>query len=1418
VTAPGDEPELVAEHTRRLQENLSKLVRGFTHGNKRISELTPRGLLALLCGSTFSPLVAAAFAAGVPGAEFIAVTGAAGSVGSGVLSVVLMNALNRLRDRGQETPLSEPEIEAQVTKLFEEALAGEAETKALEHQIAEAFKSIDAGEVILRASTPAVFTELVNALGRFGENFLDVRDVLLDGMDRVFSQVSEIQRGQVRLSQDISDLAAESARFYELFALDPGDPDLHPAGTRIRRWQRTCPYLGLRSFGEVDAPIFHGRERLTAELAVRLADHQSTGIIMVTGPSGAGKTSLLQAGLLPVLRRGALVPGSDRWPCLVLEPAEDPLGQLARDFATLGDLSWRRIREELAERPDEANIVAQQAVDRYLLHRGSVAGGRMVLLVDQFEDAFVSGASPGNVEGFITALKSAATMPAERGREPPAVIVIAVRADFLNRCVESEALRAATERLFIVPPMEELEFRRAVTGPAIDAGLSFEDGLVDLVLGDVRAARPDGVLPLLSEAMRLTWEYRSGHQLTGRGYERGGGVSGAVQRSAEAIYASLEAPQQALARDILLSMTATTEDGQPTRQVKREDVAAGHPADEVNAALGALADGRLIVLDETRVQIVHDALLSAWPRLRDWLIEDRLNFNLHRQLEADAVRWRDHGNDSSYLYRGIELASLRTAISEWPTDRHQLTPRERKFLRASERAAARASHRRQLIAGALVVLLVASVTGGLLARKSAANAEAQRTLAYSGQAAALSEEQDSQNPVTAAGLAAAAYDEAPSTAARESMLQVLAQPVHAVLTAGGPIKAVAFSDDHGGLLATGGKAVMLYRLTTNRPIGSPIVVAGGANGLAFNAAGTVLATADGDGTARLWDVATGREIGSPMPASSSNGVNAVAFGLHGTILATADGDGTARLWDVATHREIGPALVDGGHVVTNSQVTDVAFSPGGKVLATSSLDGTVRLWDVATGRQFGQSMSDVGAHLASTHEMFAVTFNPAGTTLATADQDGEVSLWDVATQRLRGPPLLVAGADDVAFSPDGKILAVAENGGVAALWVVATRTLITPVLADTTAGPTAAVAFGPGAAVLATVSGNGVARLWDLTNFRNVTPVTPVGASHGIAFGRDGRTIAVIGTDLAVRVWNLSTSRQIGKPIPASESGEASAVALSPDGRLLATGGFDGNVRLWTVGTGRLAAKPIGASTTAAVSAVAFSPDGTLLATGDASGIVRLWNPRTGQPGMSLTPDGSAGVGSLVFSPNGTMLAVVDGAGRLRLWNVVTRQAVSLPIAVSVDGVAFSPVSPLIATADEDGDAQLWNLTTGLQDGAPMLATDSGSATDVAFSPDGSLLATAGGDGDAGVWDVSTQHQIGPVLDASSGASGLDAVAFSPVGSTLATVGADGTAVLWGIEFPRDLFSAVCAIAGGSLTRQEWSTYIQSAPYIKGCP
>jgi WD40 repeat protein len=1430
VTPPLGEVERGHKDDQGLQENLRNAVRGLAHGRGQISELTPGRLLAVLCGATFSPMIAAGFAAGVAGAEVSAMTGIASSVGSGVLGVVLVNAIDRLRERGKSAPPDAAEVEEQVIHNLEEALAADMESQVLQREIAEFFRDIDAGTIIAQSSeepgNEVASSELAAALGRLGETFYDVGDALLGSMKGLTSRIDEMRLNQGEMSldiQEIKELSAQSARFLEVFVewfvRDPERrPDARLAAERRTLWARGSPYPGLRSFDEPDSPVFRGRETMTEELADQIAEGRPGGIVIVTGPSGAGKTSLLRAGLLPLLKRGVQVTGSDRWHRLVISPAGDPLGQLAQALAALAHRGRAEIRAELAERPGEANVVVQEAVNSHLLRHGqATGGGRMVLIVDQFEDAFGSASDEASVGQFISALGSAATIPAEGGGQPPAMIVIAIRGDFIDRCFSYDELRPAAQHLFIVEPMTDLEILDAIIGPAKYAGLSLQDGLVDLVLADVRAARRAGVLPLLSEAMRLTWEYREGSQLTMRGYRQSGGVSGAVQCTAEEVYESLGRAQQGLARDVLLAMTNVTEDSQSSRPVTRAELASRYPEEELDTVLGKLADGRLIVLDEDEVAIVHDALLGAWDRLRGWLEADRQIYIVHHQLKGRTAQWLKNREDRAYLYRGIELATLSQAISEWP-ERHMLAADEGRFLRASERAATRASRRQRLTAGVLATLLVVAVAGLLTAQRAASDANRQRTLAVSGQLAALSESLESANtnPSVAALLAAAAWDEAPGSApAEESLLQVLARPVRAVLTAGGPIKALAFSPR--GTLATAGKAIVFYQLGTNRRIGSPVAVPGGANGLAFNPGGTILATADGDGSARLWDVRTGRQIGPPIRASSGSGVNAVAFSPDGTVLATADGDGSARLWDVRTGREIGPALIDGGRVPRGSQVMDVAFSPGGRILATASLDGTARLWSATTWRQVGQTMTDARVHPPGAHQIFAVVFSPGGKTLATADQDGTVALWDVATQRRITVALTADGADGVAFSPNGAILAVAANNGLVALWDVETRSLIQPSLPSTTAGPTSVAAFGPGGAVLGTVSHNGVATLWDLAAFRNIAQPADVGGSNGLAFGSDGRSVATIGADGQVRIWNLSDSREVGKPIPVSETGGAAALAFSEDDQLLAIGGLDGKVRLWDRSAGRQAGRPIPVSTTSGVSAVAFSPDGKFLAIGDDDGSVQLWDARTGKSAGFLASSDSAGVSSLVFSPGGTRLAAVDDGGGLRLWDTVNHKADQYRFTVSVDAVAFSPNGQNLATADDDGTARLWSLATGLQFGAPMLTTDFGNATDVAFSPNGTFLATAGADGDAGVWDVATQHLIGPVIVGSSSGSNLDGVAFSPDGSALATVGAEGTAALWGVGFPRDLLGTVCAIAGRPLTRQEWSTYIQTAPYIKGC-
>ena len=253
--------------------------------------------------------------------------------------------------------------------------------------------------------------------------------------------------------------------------------------------------------------------------------------------------------------------------------------------------------------------------------------------------------------------------------------------------------------------MTESELRVAITGPAEAAGLRIDPALTDTILGDLRVAGGDrsaGVLPLLSQAMALTWEQREGDRLTSHGYAQAGGVSHAVQTGADRAYDALPAGQQALARDVLRSMTVASRDGGLARRpVTRDDLYTGLPGAaraDIDAVLDAFAAERLAVLDGDRAQLSHDVLLRAWPRLRGWLEEDQASWILYGQLADAAAAWHDSHDDPSFLYRGAQLAALQQAVTRWsanPARYPALTGTQRGFLQASERAAARSSRRRR---------------------------------------------------------------------------------------------------------------------------------------------------------------------------------------------------------------------------------------------------------------------------------------------------------------------------------------------------------------------------------------------------------------------------------------------------------------------------------------------------------------------------------------------------------------------------------------------------------------------------------------------------------------------------------------------------------------------------------------------------
>jgi WD40 repeat protein/DNA-binding XRE family transcriptional regulator len=1172
------------------------------------------------------------------------------------------------------------------------------------------------------------------------------------------------------------------------------------------------PYRGLAAFEEQDAAFFFGREAATAQVLERMSRHLAApGMLMVTGVSGAGKSSLLRAGVLPRVREDGLAaaPGASSWPRVLFTATRAPLDELALRVALLAGTDASMVRRGLEADPAGFALPARQAAlarppgpagngDRPVAESGQPSlPRRLLLVVDQFEELFTQCADEGQRRAFITALHAAATAAHGPEQSPAALVVLGVRADFEARCADYPELAGAVQDRYLVTAMTERQLRMAITEPASKADSGVDDGLVEVLLAEVRTGQPGtsgaGMLPLLSHALDQAWRSRSGQVLTLADYERTGGIVSAVAGSAQRAYDRLTPGQQAAARQVFLRLIATSAEGVDSadRATRAELTEGKTPADaeDVAVVLEAFAAERLLTLAAGTVELSHEALLTAWPLLRDtWLADTHADRIVRTRLHAIAAEWERHARDRSYLYTGSLLAAATgtaTRIGADPARHPPLSQTERDFLHASNRAHRRAGRRRQaVIAGLLALTLTALTTAGI-AVHNAASTSHQHAIALSRQLAAESLNIDGTYPVTARQLAVAAWAVFPTSQAASAITTLLAE------------------QQQKGMLPA-----------------DPVTV----TGVAFSPDGTLLASGGGDGMVRLWNPHTGRPLGAPMHASARYGVSAVAFSPDGRLLAGGGGDGMVRLWNAHTGRPV--TLPIQASNVSNG-VSAVAFSPDGRLLASGGGDGTVRLWNPHTGHPVGAPM-----HASAINGVYAVAFSPNGRLLASGGGDGTVRLWNPVTGRPVGAPLAATspfnGVSAVAFSPDGTLLATADGGGTVRLWNPATGQPVgAPIQASNASNGVPGVAFSPHGDLLATADGDGTVRLWDPVTGRAVG--APIQASSktvdGVAFSPHGNLLATSVAAGIVRLWNPHTGQPVGVPMHASAINGMSGVAFSPDGRLLASADGDGTVRLWDAATGRPVGAPIHATSPRyGVAGVAFSPDGRLLASADGDGMVRLWDAATGRPvGAPIHATRSRwGVHAVAFSPHGTLLASADGDGMVRLWNPVTGRPVGKPLQTGsgyqtgVYGVAFSPDGDLLASAGGDGMVRLWNPVTGRPIGAPLHATSNPQfgAAWVAFSPDGRLLVSAGGDGTVRLWNPVTGRPVGAPIQAAQ--IFVVTVAFSPDGRLLASGAGDGTVQLWQVSPFTHAYAVLCADAGPP-TPQEWNHYASGEPLPKVC-
>ena len=329
------------------------------------------------------------------------------------------------------------------------------------------------------------------------------------------------------------------------------------------------PYRGLGVFEEQDAAFFFGREAATAQVLERMSRHAGgPGLLMVSGVSGAGKSSLLRAGVLPRIREAGLAaaPGAASWPCVVFTPTRAPLDELALRVALLAGTDASAVRRGLdgrsggvcppraAGRPGTATRAGRGWGWPRGERRPAPPQRRLLLVVDQFEELFTQCADEGQRRAFITALHAAATAGHGPDQAPAALVVLGVRADFEARCADYPELADAVQDRYLVTAMTGRQLRMAITEPAKKAGSGVDDDLVEVLLAEVRTGQPGtsgaGVLPLLSHALDQAWRSRTGQAVTLADYERTGGIEGAVAASAQRAYDRLTPAQQAAARQV----------------------------------------------------------------------------------------------------------------------------------------------------------------------------------------------------------------------------------------------------------------------------------------------------------------------------------------------------------------------------------------------------------------------------------------------------------------------------------------------------------------------------------------------------------------------------------------------------------------------------------------------------------------------------------------------------------------------------------------------------------------------------------------------------------------------------------------------------------------------------------------------------
>ena len=1160
------------------------------------------------------------------------------------------------------------------------------------------------------------------------------------------------------------------------------------------------PFRGLLPFDERHRHFFFGRESEIAAFAERL---RIQPILPVIGPSAAGKSSFVQAGVIPRLReRGRLV-------VLQMRPGHDPFvtlasriaaarGQGSTDVTAFGSTPGPGHGGGRGGRDDEVDRLASQLRSsphllNLVLHKLAESRRSSVLLfVDQLEELVTLERDPEERHTFMQAICAAADDPQLAVR-----VVFTLREEFLSRLADSAGVREALSRITVLRSPGPEALREILSRPVEAVGYSFGDEkLVTEMVEEVQGEA--SCLPLLQFAGQILWERRdrAKHVLQRSVYEAMGGVAGALAQHADGVLVGLSVEEVRLARTMLLRLV--TPEG-TRKAMPRTALIEGLPpgADEVLRRLitaRLLTGKRSVEEGVAELELVHESLMVAWGRLARWIDESREEMVFLGEVSQAAELWERRGCRDEEVWQGDALREAQRAASNCTS---VLSGKVKRFLAAGQAKESQVTVRKRVIIGGVIAVLLIiafALTGAVI---------------------------DSNLQATEAGLARDRAQSAEQTA-RESLARSLAdkaaatEPVHESTLYALASLGESENPDARGVLAgliNQPRPVLEWQ---SRP-GTNCV------DLAFDPQGNVLACAnDGEGVF-LWDASTGKELAHWTDEAAR--VFQVAFGPDGETVALGYFGGTVRIVD----RETGEERLR--YAGQRGVVIELRYSADGTRLASASVDGSTVLLDPKDGDEVARLQGQCETN-------YAVDISPSGGTVATGCGGGDVVLWSPSSdQEIRRWPAHAKDVSGLRFLSEEVLLSSSDDGTMV-LWDLNTGDEIRRY--DGCESRAGALEMVPGGESVSLACYDGTIQFWDIEGGEPTMVESHTGGMLSVAISAGGQRMATSSTDGTVILWDPSARQELARL--SGHSGQIGSVAFSPAGDRLASADSAGTIRLWEAATG----KELRTIRSHAVIWPVFSPEGSRLVAGTMKGQLHVIDVETGELrhelGVSGGEDDMGSKGEscwpLGFSANGGTLVSSCGDGLVRVWDMeqgtllqtlgvalsdqrfiaatadssvlvsvgldhginLWARGASLTLQRSMAGgvydmwlAEFTRDGELLAVANKAGRIKVWDPATGEQ--VAELEGHSATVTTLSFSADGTLLATGSADKTVRIWDTRTwaeksQLQHGqPVI----------ALAFSPTGPQVATAATDDTLRLWSLDPDRPspvLQGHTAAVAG----------------------